>query len=183
MRLHYFDNAVKCKFFDNIKQSIISIVCNENDTTNKLYESIIFNSKFVLNAMTQYDKTFSEIMLHNDSQCTGKHSIQDNVDWFDNENGVTINDLWLFNNLFDYVTNNKKSFLSDYVNLDNSNINLGKEWFDKSNIMSTFAVVTLWFDNLYYHEDGTKRTTFASGYSQPQIQLKDIIVKHLKVVR
>lgn len=182
LRLSNFDKSVRCRFFDNIRESIISIVSNGNDASQKLYESIIFNSKFILNTMTQYDKTFSKIMLHNDSQCTGKHDIKENTEWFDKSNGVTINDIWLFNNLFDYVQDNRVSFLNNYVEVNN-NINLSKEWFDKSNIMSTFAIVTLWFDNYYYNVEGNKSETFQASYSQPQLVLKDLIVQSLKVNR
>lgn len=43
------------------------------------------------------------MFVHNDSQCTNKIEIGLSTDWFDSENGVLKNELWIFNKLLDYV--------------------------------------------------------------------------------
>lgn len=185
-KLYKYSNDIKCKFSDdNPFKSIISLYYNEDKGLNKLFETLYWQTKFIINDVDIYDKTFTELFIHNDSQCTNVVTIGNNNEWFNSENGVMKQELWIFNKLFDYVKDNRKPFLSDFINFVNDNFNYSKEWFDISKIMSIFACVTMIFDNYYYSIDGKQKslTQTETCVKQPTLLLNDLLFTHKKVNR
>ena len=102
-------------------------------------------------------------------------------EWFDTDNGIVKSNMWMFNQLYDYVKDNRKPFIKDFIDYVtySTNFNFDKEWFEKSQIMSIFAAVTFYFDNYYYSSDGKVKhinntDTGTTLYKQPTIIIKDI---------
>lgn len=186
-RLFKYSDYIKSRFSDlpTVYESIISIYFNEDKGLEKLFESIYWQTKFIIDSVNIYDKTFTSMFVHNDSQSTRIINIGDNVEWFNSENGVYKNDVWILNDLFDYVKDNKKPFLADFVNFVNTNMDLQKEWFDISKLISIFACVTMIFDNYYYSVDGKTKSIVATVNEpkQPTLLLNDLSITYKKVNR
>ena len=181
-RLFKYSNNIKSKFSDipTVQESIISLYFNEDKGMTKLFESIYWQSKFIIDNIDIYDKTFTELFIHNDSQSTKRVLIGDNKEWFDSDNGVFKNNTWIFNHLFDYVKDNRKPFLGDFINFVNTNMVDTKDWFDISKIMSIFACVTMIFDNYYYSADGNTKSQFATltEPKQPTLLLNNLEITY-----
>lgn len=145
----------------DIQKMIISIYHNDHSDINKLYEVLSWDTSFVINAVDIFDKTFTEINITNDSQSTGTITVNDNKDWWDASKGVYKNNVWLFNEIFDYIKDNKINIFNptptDIYNafdLNNDNIDTTLDWFEISRFISTFVCCTFIFDNLYYSAKG-----------------------------
>jgi len=191
LRLFKYDKSVSGEYSDLkhtqnniINQMILSFYYNEEPGINKLWESIYWNTKCLINNFDIYDKSFTKLFVHNDTQCTDEMSIFLNDNFYDTSGGVYKEEMWIFNKLDDYVVNNHKPFLDGFVNflvgdLDN-NISHNKEWFDISKIMSTFVCVTLFFDNLYYSKDGKQKSVIDLGDTtyKPRLMLQDLYIKY-----
>lgn len=162
-RLFKYSNNIKSKFSDSntIYRSIISLYFNEEKGANKLFQSLYWQTKFIIDNIDIYDKTFTQMFIHNDSQCTKIINIGDSAEWFNSENSVYKQEVWIFNNLLDYVKDNRKPFLANFIDFVNSNFNYHKEWFDISKFISTFACVTFIFDNYYYSIDGKRKSAMS----------------------
>lgn len=186
-KLYKYSDTLKAKFSDdnNPFKSIISLYYNEDKGINKLFETLYWQTKFIIDDVDIYDKTFTELFIHNDSQSTNIVNIGNNNEWFNSENGVMKQELWMFNKLFDYVKDNRKPFLSDFINFVNDNFNYSKEWFDISKIMSIFACVTMMFDNYYYSTDGKQKSITPTEIcvKQPTLLLNDLLLTYKKVNR
>jgi len=178
-------------FADDVPMSlypmILSLYYNEEPEANKLWESLYWDTKLLINDFDIYDKTFTGLTIHNDTQCCNQQDVYGNIipinvstDWTDSDSGVYKEELWIFNKLFDYVKDNHKPFLSDFINFINTNFDYTKEWFDISKLMSIFVCVTFYFDNLYYSIDGKQKSlepTTDIKY-KPTILLKDLFIKY-----
>ena len=157
-------------------ESIISVIFNDEPKLYKQIKAIGIDSRFKLKGVSQYDRTFNYIMVHNDSQCTGYKELDNTTEWLDRVKSAYINDMFWFNDINDVVINNKLSFIQNYVEIISGNINLDSDWFDKSKIISTFAVITLKFDNYYYNINNGKLPYSAGGFSKPIVQLQNLNV-------
>ena len=199
-KLYKYTDSLKGIYGDGIKESIISFYINDHPNVNLLFESLYWSTKYVIDNVDIYDQTFTTLRVHNESQCTEAIDLNTNAkwntgdkEWFDTEHGTVKSNVWMFNQLFDYVIDNRKPFLKDFITYIqnssnelgvNNNFNLNKEWFEKSKIMSTFAAVTFYFDNMYYSSNGklkadNKTTTTpinTTTYKQPSILLKELSV-------
>ena len=179
--------TLKSKFSDlsNINESVLSIHFNEDKGLKKLFQSLYWQTQFILSGTDIYDKTFTKLFIHNDSQCTKEVIIGNNEEWFDSDNGVYKEDLWIFNGFEDYVKDNRKPFIDDSINIISSNFNYSKEWFDISKFMSIFAVVTFKFDNWYYSIDGKTKSLQPTvlNIEQPKLILNDITMAYKKSIR
>lgn len=167
------------KFNTNKKissESVISVIFNDEPKMYKRINAIGIDSRFKLNGVSQYDRTFNYIMIHNDSQCTGYKELDNTTEWLDRVKSAYINDMFWFNDINDIVLNNKLSFIQNYVEIISGNVNLDSDWFDKSKIISTFAVITLKFDNYYYNINNSKLPYGAGGFSRPIVQLQNLNV-------
>jgi len=174
----------------DIQKMIISIYHNDYSSINKLYESLNWDTSFVIDNVDIYDKTFTSLNITNDSQSTGNINVNDNQEWFDATTGVYKNNIWFFNMIFDYVKDNKINIFNitptDIYNafdLNDDNINTALEWFEISRFISTFVAVTFIFDNWYYSTNGnfkglTGHLNDSEGNNilgvQPTLSLKDI---------
>ena len=111
--------------------------------------------------------------------------IGNNAEWFNSDNGVYKEDLWIFNGFEDYVKDNRKPFIDDSINIISSNFNYSKEWFDISKFMSIFAVITFKFDNWYYSIDGKTKSLQPTvlNIEQPKLILNDVTMAYKKSIR
>ena len=190
LRLFKYDSNYKGQYSDsskNINDSlpkgispmIISIYMNDEPEKNKIFESLYWDTKFIINDFDIYNKTFDKLFIHNDTQCTGIKDINIEGEYFDSTSGVYKEELWIFNQLFDYVKDNKTPFLYDFINfLDNFDYN--KDWFNISKIMSIFACVTFFFDNSYYTSNGQIKSldVTRNDLIKPNILLKDMYIQY-----
>lgn len=168
---------------NTLYNSVISVFFNDNPENYKLIDSVSWLSKAIINGVNIYDLTFKDIIIHNDSQCTGLLSTVNNSEWFDNSGAILTNDVWSLNNIFDCVLDNKRPFLSDFMTLISSNLgskNNSLEWFEMSKFMSTFVCITFIFDNHFYNDKGTTSATIEDSTNkyQPSVLLQDVIVKY-----
>lgn len=182
-----FDNLLKAKhsLSNTIFKSIISLYWNEDSKNDKLFTTAYWDSAFDVNDVGIYDKTFTQLFMHNDSQCTPLLDIKDNAEWSDVTNGTFKANHWIFNNIFDYVINNKKPFLSDFMTFITSNLdtqNNSREWFELSKFISTFVCITFIFDNYYYSVDGSIKSATKTDIClyQPNISLLDVYIDSIK---
>lgn len=159
--------------------SIISVYYNEEPLLNKLFETLYWNTKTIINNTPIYDVTFDKLFASTDTQTTPVLDINCNKEWFDNRGAILKKDLWLFNNLFDYVLDNHRPFLNDFINFVSNNIdseNKSLEWFEISKLLSTFVSITFIFDNYFYSIDGKQKSATANDICkyQPTIMLRDL---------
>ena len=192
---YFFNNNEKpiSKFSDSnygrhsispaLYNSVISVFFNDNPENYKLIDSISWLSKAIINGVNIYDLTFNNIIIHNDSQCSGLLSTVNNSEWFDNTGAILTNDIWSLNNIFDCVLDNKKPFLTDFMALIHSNLgskNNSLEWFEMSKFMSTFVCITFIFNNYFYNDKGITSSTTEDSTNkyQPSILLQDVIVNY-----
>jgi len=169
----------------DISPMIISIYTSDESEKNKLWETLYWDSKLNINNFDIYNQTFTELFIHNDTQCTGRKSINDySQEFCDSISGVNKKELWMFNQIFDYVSNNKAPFLNNFTEFL-ANFNYNKDWMDISKLMSTFACVTLFFDNYYYALDGQSKVNDVTQHNmyKPSVLLKDLYLQYKLDIR
>lgn len=90
-----------------------------------------------------YDETVDKIAVYNDSQCTGELFVKNSYDWFNNKCGRNVDDTWFYNDLKDFVLNNKLKFIQDFEFII-ANINKNKKnWYQCSYIVGKYIVARL----------------------------------------
>ncbi|KAF5080359.1 hypothetical protein DSECCO2_120010 [anaerobic digester metagenome] len=111
-----------------------------------LIQSIIWQTEYEINDNKLWDKTIDEIMIYNDTQCTGLLPVNNNKMWYNKEGGNYNSEQWYFNNLKDAVLNDREPFLEEFE--PNSNVNpLKKNSFDMSQFISKFVTIRLKCNN------------------------------------
>lgn len=144
----YADN--KCIFGDDvIHQSSVTYVYSLDFETFKHIYAISWNTLVKNGIKLFYDKTFDKVMLYSDTQCTGLIHVNENIDWFDTESGVFKTDNWYFNHIEDIVINDKLPFMNEDGSLIDSNLNIDKDWFDKSDFLCKFAMIKFVYMNSF----------------------------------
>lgn len=126
--------------------SFIDINIIIEPATQKLFQSIIWESQYEVDNKKVWNKTIDKIMVYNDTQCTGLLPVNNNDMWYDSNTGVHVSDEWVFNNIFDAVLDDKKPFFTKLMPNNNVNNNT-QNWYDKSQIISKFVIVRLHSDN------------------------------------
>lgn len=109
----------------------------------KILDSISWLTSTYKDGILLYDKTIDKVAVYNDSQCTGELEVINNLGWTNSVCGKGVDDTWYYNNLRDYVLDNKSKFMEDFEFIQ-SNINKNvKNWFDKSYFIGKFVVARL----------------------------------------
>jgi hypothetical protein len=138
---------------DTINESYVDIILKEPIDVDKIFESISFETE-VLDSDNVLipNKTISALYIYDDNQCTNRLEInKTNQEWFEQESGREVTATWYFNEFRDAIINNLQPFISyrgaiDHTKLDND-IQVQKDWFDKSEFISKYVVVRLIIDN------------------------------------
>ena len=160
----------------------IDILFNNKETIKDIYEAIVWETEVISksrengtgsindanNELLHYDKTFTGIMIYNDTQCSEVIEVNNSninedpitglptVDWQDEEQGRNNNGVWSFNDFRDAVINNKLKFFT-YDMEPTANVDYAlKDWQDESNFIGKYIVVRLIFNNVpTLEDDGT----------------------------
>lgn len=138
-------------FFNiNVKnKSYVDIIFNTPVDIEKIVESVSWRTDLFSGNQLLYNKTFSHIMLYNDTQCTEVIPLNIGVDWWDADSGRTTSGDWYFNGIMDAVVNNLIAFLDNDKELIVTNVsNNLKDFFDLSEFICKFVVVRLIIDNV-----------------------------------
>lgn len=135
---------LKGVYYGNVFSSYIDIIFNQNLNITKLYQSIHWITT-VINGFkgTEQFKTINQIMLYNDSQCSG--IITFSTDGISPQR--TRNNEWFFNDFRDIVEDENLPIINDNGEVVATNLNNLKVWFEKSNFISKFIVVRLIINN------------------------------------
>lgn len=126
----------------------------------KLFQSIIWETEYLIDKHRLWDKTIDKIMVYNDSQCTGLLDVNTNKMWYKGETGVYKADQWIFNDIFDAVINDREPFLENFMPTDNVSANK-KNWYNMSQFISKFITIRLHSDN-----NNNQRIRFLNLYIQ-----------------
>jgi hypothetical protein len=122
--------------------SYIDVNFIPNTPNRNLFQSIIFETEYSINNIVDYNKTIDEIMVYNDTQCSGILKVNKKKNWYDSNTGVLTGDMWWFNDFIDNVVNDRVPFLTD--DEPNNNVNVkGKTWYNKSQFLSKFLTIRL----------------------------------------
>ena len=144
------------------------------DKTNVSLESLLWKTRLhnILNKnLTAVTETIDEVMIYNNSQCSGLVPINRNSEWFEN-NAKLVDGVWFFNDFDDVVIDNTLEILDNNGNPILTNVDkTQKDWFNKSKFTDTFMIVRLLYKNLV-----------VSGY-QKIMYINDIITNVRKSYR
>ena len=121
--------------------SYIDINFTSEPLVSKIFKAVIFQTQYYINNKLDVNKTISNIMIYNDTQCSGLLPINNKNVWYDNANGKFISNTWYYNEFSDLVIDDKLPFLTD--NQPNDNINNNIDWFNKSKFISNFIIIRL----------------------------------------
>jgi hypothetical protein len=140
----------------NIYSDIVDYIFNSfnnvefgyyGQNTIKLHNSFDITANiFDINNNYIYDRQVDEIVVYNDTQCTGVIDITNLKNWFTDNGYRIVNNKGHFNKLIDIVKDDKERFMDSNYNLINSNLGQ-KNFFEKSNFISTFIVIRLLHKN------------------------------------
>jgi hypothetical protein len=144
---------VKCKFFTKeIFPTVISFAHTERKDIDKLYSNIIWQTIIKIGDRYFYNETINRILIHNDTQCTDIINVNENKEWFEVESGVGKASKWFFNRIDDAVLDDKKPFITRWIEVIKNNCDINKkDFYDVANFIGSHAVITLFYDNLFYN--------------------------------
>lgn len=137
------DNPGKYDDTDTIYPTYIDIVFAFKDDVSKIFTNFIWNTNCI-NPETNInyiDKTFTNIMVYNNNQCSGIIDLK-NRDNYRNNQGE-----WFFNDFRDYLNTEDSRFLNDYKEFDSSTIATIRSWFNRKTFVGKEIVVRLIYDN------------------------------------
>jgi hypothetical protein len=157
---HYIhnDNETKGLYYDVNYESYVDLIFNSSkDITKKTVNVNWISQVITKQGGTDMFKTFTHIMLYNQHQCSGIINLKDNL-------YEVIRDAegrWNFNKFRDLLTSVNLPIIGEDGDLLVENLNNNKQWFEKSNFISTFIVVRFIYDNLnndtiYLHQAKVK---------------------------
>lgn len=135
----------KGNFYGTIFESFVDLMFNSRPDLSKLYQSISWSTQVTgVNNENYYFKTIDAIRVYNDFQATQEIDIPDNTF------GISRNleGIWNFNSFRDVVTNKNLPIISKEGRIQETNININRSWFEKSNFIYTFIVVRMIMKNL-----------------------------------
>ena len=144
---HIVNRGFKGTYFGIKYESYLDIIFNKNSETTKTYDVLEIISEVSKNTqvreITNEGKTIDKIIIFNDYQCS--NFIELNTDDFDvlrNAEGT-----WRVNNFRDVLKSPNLPILNVKGDIIETNLNINKEWFDKSYFISKFIVVRLIWNN------------------------------------
>lgn len=130
-----------CRYYDSvIKESYIDVVFNDSPETSKRFENVNWITTVEKNEVTYKGETATSLMVYNNSQCSGKISLQANPSLWYKRDVRNCEDTWNYNKFRDLINNVTLPFLDNKGDLIGSNINNSKSWFDKSVFISKFVI-------------------------------------------
>ena len=145
-RLYKHNNkTVKGLYYGNKEESYVDIIFNGQRKETKKYQ--MFNwITTVINAIggEEQFKTITHVAVYNNNQCSGVINLKNNQ-FVNNRN---VEGEWNFNSFRDLVINPSFPVIEDNGDINESNLNFNKSWFDKSNFISKFIVLRLISDNI-----------------------------------
>jgi hypothetical protein len=148
------DKLTKGLFYGGKFVSYVDLIFNQSSDITKLLHSITLVTDVInSNGGNEFTKTITHIMIYNENQCSGIINIKDNY----LKVTRTANKEWNINGFRDLIINPTNPIIDEKGDLIQSNINLAKLWFEKSNFISKFITVRLIIDNIdnddvYIHE-------------------------------
>lgn len=146
---HLFNIGRKGEYFGKKYESYIDLVFNAQATDTKTYDYIDIITELEKNVKTQFtnapkNKTLDKIIVFNDTQCSGEIDLNSN----DYDIIRDIEGTWRVNNFRDLVVNTNLPILNDMGDINFNNLNLDKEWFEKSYFNSKFIVIRCIWSNV-----------------------------------
>jgi hypothetical protein len=148
------DKSTKGLFYGQKFSSYVDLIFNSNLEISKLLMNVSWITDVINNnGGNENFKTITHIAIYNENQCSGIINLKDNhYKLTRNVEGD-----WNCNDFRDLVINPNNPILMDNGDINTTNINNVKLWFDKSNFISKFITVRLLIDNIdndtvYIHE-------------------------------
>lgn len=127
-----------------IVESYVDLIFNKRLDLSKLYQSVLWSTEVEeVDNTVLYNKTIDKIMLYNDYQCSGIIDLSKN----DLKVHRNIEGVWQFNEFRDLLVDSGFPITNNKGLLNESNINKSKPFYEKSNFISTFIVVRVYFKN------------------------------------
>lgn len=137
--------GVKGLYYGNKYESYVDVIFNQNLDITKLYQSIHWVTTVInQNNVVEQFKTINKIAIYNDNQCSGIINLNTSEAYPQR----TRNNEWFFNDFRDLVISVTNPILDENGEIEQSNINDLKVWFEKSNFISKFIVVRFIIDNI-----------------------------------
>ena len=133
-------------YYEELFESYIDLIFNGRLDLVKLYQNISWHSSSVnpYENTNYYFQTIDSLVVYNDNQCSEEMVInQENIRIARNLEGE-----WQCNTFRDMVIDRSLPLIDSRGVLNLSNINMNRNWFDKSNFISTFIVVRMIMKNL-----------------------------------
>lgn len=142
-------DSSKARYFSaNSFKSSVTFIYNTEPETYKQIMGLMFNTRVTNNNNLFYDKTFDQVLIYNDTQCTGYLDIVRSDEWFNVEKGVYVRDSWFINVISDIVKDDRLPFMNEDGSLISSNLDSLSDWFNKSYFISKYCFVKFVYNNV-----------------------------------
>lgn len=139
----------KSIFYNNqIFPSYIEPIIKSNASETKRFDNINWLTNVEGGSGVDYENiTLTNLVIYNNNQCTGIINLtQDNGLWFGHD-VRNVEGTWNFNEFKDIVINQNIHIIDQWGNINVSNLNINKAWFEQSEFISKFVVCRLIYDN------------------------------------
>ena len=184
-KLYKRNHTSKCIFFDVVYPSQLIYIYNASFEEYKQFIGLSWDTIVRSSIGIVYKRTFDNLIVFNDTQCTDLINVNKNVNWFDIKSGVNKRDVWMLNDLKDMVLNDQQPFIDTDYNLLLANIKTSKnDWFSQSNFMSKWIAVKFVYLNKYINlNTDVASSTPANGFEQLSLILNDYDINAIKAQR
>lgn len=126
----------------------IDVIFKQPNVISKIFDSVNWKSEIINSSgVNLKNKTITNIMVYNSTQCSGVIDINTNTGAWFSPNCTNVQETWKFNNFKDVVKDKTLPFLDSNNQVLTSNINNNKNWFDKSLFIDKFVIVRFIYDN------------------------------------
>ena len=137
--------------------SSVDFIFNGNTSERFLLKSIKWTTNIELNGINYWDETINKLLIYSKNLCTEeitilKKAYDYNVVTYAMEentggNAIFRDGEWVFNDIKDYLNTPNSVFLDSNFNLITSALNLSKNYYDKSKIISKFVIIRMSYTN------------------------------------
>ena len=144
--IHELNKGLKGTYFGHKFDSYIDVIFNAQEGESRILHTLLIDTEYDkdTNNKSLREKTIDALVVYNDTQCSGVVELDlNNKDVIRDAEGT-----YRVNNFRDIVINRFSPILEDGGDIDTTNLNFNKKWFNKSYFIGTFIVVRLiWLNN------------------------------------
>lgn len=138
------DKDTKGLYYGKKFDSYVDLIFNTENQVSKIYKALQWITEVVdSKGKRQKDKTVTSIIVYNYDQCTGTISLKDKQFELIRDSNYS----WKFNSIRDMVVNKSLPIIDSNGDIEISNLNFNKPFFEKKNFIGKFVIVRLIYDN------------------------------------